>query len=79
MHNWIYVHSFCWSSHDLTFPEKIFQEVWEEKWLLKNFWIFLKQTITWMQRTNMVTYSFEGGAYSTEYSVSKLSFKEKQR
>ena len=47
MHNWWYVHSFCRSSRDLAFPDKILQEVREEKLQLKDLWIFLKQTITW--------------------------------
>ena len=47
MHNRWYVHSFCRSSRDLAFLDKILQGVREEKLQLKDLWIFLKQTITW--------------------------------
>ena len=47
MHNRWYIHSFCRSSRDIAFPDKILQGVREEKLQLKYLWIFLKQTITW--------------------------------
>ena len=47
MHNRWYVYSFCRSSRDLAFLDKILQGVREEKLQLKDLWIFLKQIITW--------------------------------
>ena len=41
MQNWLHVHIFFRSSHDLTFPDKILRRAWEEKWQLKNIKIFL--------------------------------------
>ena len=43
MHTWIYVHSFCQSSRNLAFADKILQRVRGEKLQLKNPWIFLKK------------------------------------
>ena len=40
MHNWWYVQSFCRSSRDLSFPDKILQGVREEKLQLKDLRIF---------------------------------------
>ena len=46
----------------------------------KTFGFFLnKLSLECRELTWSLTHLFEGGAYSTEYSVSKLSFKEKQR
>ena len=51
------IHSFCRSSRDLAFPDKILQGVREEKLQLKDLWIFHKQTITWARDFLMFFFS----------------------